>query len=177
MRAMIPCMLLALLLAACGGGNTPDNTAAEEPFIPDFTTPEGATLAFERAIETHNLTLIEQLAQPQEREEMLKHFGGNMEQSKKAELKWRIEFEERQYTSDTEVIALAKYFRIKGGSEAMDHQGWVVFIQVEDGTWKYALEKARHLNKIYRGEIDPNEKPPEDKPPEDKPPEDKPPEE
>lgn len=171
MRALIPFLLLALLLAACGGGNTPDNTAAEEPFIPDFTTPEGAVMAYERAIMTNNLTLIEQLALPSERESLLKHFGERMEVSKRQGMKWRLEFDQSVYVNDTEVRAFARYFRITGGSEALFDEGWVVFVQVEDGSWKYSQEKARYLNQIHRGEIDPNEKPPEEQPPEDKPPE------
>jgi hypothetical protein len=143
-------LILALLLVACGGGGE-DNTPYELPaYTPDFSTPEGATEAFARAIETQDAFMMERALAPDERRERLPDYLRNFEQSKQQGITWRLEFAKGAYIDNNRTVTQVTFFRIKNGVETKDQHFPAVFIKVEEGTWHYSPAET----KAFREELE-----------------------
>jgi hypothetical protein len=132
--------LLALTLAACGGGdNSADAIPAEEKFIPDYSTPVGATTAFIRAIESENTGLLSLTLLDDEREKLLPVYEDKFRQSKKLGVKWKLKQVEEEWVPNQEARSLFQFIEMKDGKETGTVTGgWHVFVKTADGTWKYS---------------------------------------
>jgi hypothetical protein len=148
MARILPCLLvcLALLCAACGGGeNAADQVNREATFIPDVTTPEGATETYARAIETSSITLAELVVLDEERETVLSQFRANFQASEQQGVKWRLKITDAQELSDSLVQAKVQYIGLKDGKEQGREVSWIVFKKIEDGTWRYSRALSMQL--------------------------------
>jgi len=134
-------LLLVLLIAACGGGNTAaDSVTKEEAYIPDFSTPEGASEAFARAIETGNSALLAMALQDAERDAVLARYERNFALSRQGGFGWRVE----SVTQDNELIEGVearihfRYLQVKDGKDTGEvHDTPAVFVRQGD-VWKYS---------------------------------------
>ncbi|MCB9895359.1 MAG: hypothetical protein H6839_12985 [Planctomycetes bacterium] len=140
MRQILPCLLIfaSMLAAACGGGANANGNGEEQAFIPDLSTPEGATEAFARSIETGNLSLLSLTLLDEERDEVLPIYSQKFEESRKQGLKWTIEVVDTQIVPEKEARASFKYIAKKDGKEQSTQGSFAVFQKTSDGTWKYS---------------------------------------
>ena len=135
--SMLVCMML--VLAACGGaGNDANANSEDQAFIPDLSTPEGATEAFARGIETSNLSLLSLTLNDEERDQILSDYSHNFEESRKQGIKWTIEVVDTDIVPEKEARALFKYIGKKNGKEESVQGSWAVFQKKPDGSWKYS---------------------------------------
>ena len=149
MKPVIVSLLLcvSLLAAACGGGNnTADNSGGEAKFIPDISTPEGATEVYARGIETSNMSLIEMVVLDDEREFVIEQFQKNFAETAKRGIEWKLEFKDATMLDDNTVYSHATYIMLKDGKPTGERQvGWVVFIKGEDGNWRFSRRRSKVL--------------------------------
>jgi len=137
---------LVLLCAACGGGeNAADQVNREATFIPDVTTPEGATETYARAIETGSITLAEMVVLDEERDVLISQFRANFQASEQQGVKWKLEFSQAEQLSPVLAQARVDYIRLKEGKEAGRESSWIVFKKIEDGTWRYSRALSMQL--------------------------------
>lgn len=138
--------VLVMLCAACGGGeNAADQVNREATFIPDVSTPEGATETYARAIETSSITLAELVVMDEEREAVLAQMRANFQASEQQGLKWKLEFSDAEKLSDSLVQAKVQYIGLKDGKEQGREISWVVFKKIEDGSWRYSRALSKQL--------------------------------
>lgn len=177
MKPVIISILLcaSLLVAACGGGdNAANNSGAEVTFIPDISTPEGATEVYARGIETSSMSLIEMVVLDDEREIVIEQFQKNFAETAKRGIEWKLEFKDATMLDDNTVYSHATYIMMKDGKPTGERQvGWVVFIKGEDGSWRFSRRRSKVLtDQMNKAEAPGNdETPPDDgeESPEDKP--------
>jgi hypothetical protein len=151
MRNLLPCLLVALLLAACGGGNNASgaNNVARG-YVPDFSTPEGATEAYCRAIETGNKSLMALALMDEEREKLMSAYAQDFAKSKQAGLTWKIEPVDQELLEDKEAHVKMKFIALKDGEEQQSNTRWLVFAKTDDGTWKYSDRASQAMNRAAK---------------------------
>ncbi|MBZ0135364.1 MAG: hypothetical protein K8I27_03185 [Planctomycetes bacterium] len=139
--------LLLLLLAACGNGdNAPDNSGvALAPFTPDFSSPGGATEAYQRAIEDQDEELMKAVLAAEEHEAKLPTYLDRLRQTKKEGLDWILEFKPGEYIDDDHVVTEVTYVQVKSGVKTPTDTFPIVFMKVSDGTWRFSSTLSRKL--------------------------------
>ena len=136
-------IVTCLLVAACGGNGDANNAPPEDKYVPDVSTPEGATEAFARSIETGNISLFSIVVHDAEREALVPEYTHNFEQSKKQGVEWKIEVIKTEIEPDKEARALFKYIGMKNGKQDSVQEVWTVFLKTEDGSWKFSRAASR----------------------------------
>ena len=149
MKPVIVSLLLcaSLLAAACGGGdNTADNSGGEAKFIPDISTPEGATEVYARGIETSNMSLIEMVVLDDGRDVVINQFQQSFAETAKRGIDWELEFKDATILDDKTVCTHATYVMMKDAKRTGErHVEWIVFIKGEDGNWRFSRGRSRAL--------------------------------
>jgi hypothetical protein len=153
MTRAVLCLVACLLLAACGGGgNAADAVNAETKYVPDFSTPEGATLAFIRAFETGNAGLLSLTLVDEERDVVLPA----LEERLKSAPEWALEQVDNEIVADREARSLFKFTAQKDGQPTgKTLQEWVVFVRTADKSWRYSpVTSERYATRRLASELD-----------------------
>jgi hypothetical protein len=168
MNRLFICVCASLLLTACGGGgNAADAVNKEAAYLPDFSTPEGATKAFIYAYETQNAGLMSMTLLDDERETVLPRFEAAFSEIRSQGITIDLEQDEKlsEWSPDVEARALLKRIELKDGKQQAVTGGWYVFVKTPDDTWKFSDAATRRWIDYWRKTREAANKAPANEPP------------
>jgi hypothetical protein len=139
MRRVLP---LVLLLAACG-----PSRPAENGYLPDLTTQQGALEVFVRSVETGNLALAGVAVAPAARQDAMEVLRESQHFAQVSGRRWELETGETETRGDDLARTRVKYWLVDAnGGRELHTEGWVIFARLEDGRWRFALPGAPREN-------------------------------
>lgn len=141
--------LLVLGLCGCGGGDA-SNAANAPAYVPDLSTPAGATEAYAYAIENMDEAVATAVYATAEREDSLESFRQICKASLAESYTWKLTFENAaEIEGKGEAHVLVTFMPVhkkKGEQPEQGNRRWVVFVREADNNWRVSRKASDAVN-------------------------------